>query len=218
MSGTLIKICGLTDEDGVDAAVEAGVDMIGFVFFDPSPRDLDPARAAELLDGVPHAEEGGPLRVGLFVDADDATLEAVFAGVRLDVLQFHGEESPERVEWARLEYGLPVIKALPIASAADLERAALYAEVADYLLFDARPPAGADRPGGHAQTFDWSLLAGFSAPVPWLLAGGLTPENVAEAIRVSGATAVDVSSGVETVRGIKDPERVGAFVKAVREG
>ncbi|WP_147164578.1 phosphoribosylanthranilate isomerase [Pararhodospirillum oryzae] len=216
MSAPLIKICGLTEEDGLDAAVEAGVDMIGFVFFPRSPRAVTPAQAAELLDGVPYPDEGGPLRVGLFVDPDDATLEAVFNAVRLDLIQLHGNETPERVEAVRFEFGCEVMKALPVGGPADLAAVGAYADVADRLLLDARPPADADRPGGNAQAFDWSLLEGWESPVPWMLAGGLTPETVEAAVRLTNAPGVDVSSGVERLPGIKDPERIARFVRAVR--
>ncbi|CCG06929.1 phosphoribosylanthranilate isomerase [Pararhodospirillum photometricum] len=216
MTTPAIKICGLTEEDGVDAAVEAGVDMIGFVFFPPSPRAVTPERAAELLDAIPYPDEGGPLRVGLFVDPDDETVNAVMNAVRLDLIQLHGQETPERVEALRLEFGIEVMKALPVGSAEDLAAAQAYAGVADRLLLDAKPPAGADRPGGNAQAFDWSLLEGWEAPLPWVLAGGLTPETVAEAIKQTKAPAVDVSSGVESAPGIKDPEHIRRFVAAVR--
>jgi phosphoribosylanthranilate isomerase len=215
-SGPLIKICGLRSEDGIDAALTGGADMIGMVFFPPSPRNISIEEAADLLDMVPHAEDGGPLRVGLFVDADDATLDAVISRVRLDMLQFHGQEPPKRLDWAHLEYGLPIIKALPVSNTQDLERAKDYADCADQLLLDARPPAGSDRPGGHATAFDWSLLDGWDAPLPWILAGGLTPENVADAITRTKAPAVDVSSGVETATGVKDPARITAFINAIR--
>ncbi|MCF8483359.1 MAG: phosphoribosylanthranilate isomerase [Rhodospirillum sp.] len=215
-TGPLIKICGLRTEEGLDAALAGGADMIGLVFFPPSPRNISVEEAMDLLDIVPHAEEGGPLRVGLFVDADDATLDAVVSRVRLDMLQFHGQEKPERVNWARLEYGLPIIKALPVSEAKDLERAKDYADSADQLLLDARPPEGADRPGGHAAAFDWSLLDGWESPLPWILAGGLTSDNVAEALAKTGARAVDVSSGVETEKAVKDPARITAFIAAVR--
>ena len=212
----LVKICGLASEEGMDAALAGGAEMVGLVFFPPSPRNITPEEAAQLLDAVPHREDGGPERVGLFVDAEDSWLDTVLTHLRLDMLQFHGKETPERVAWARLEYGLPVMKALPIAEPADLEAAGRYAEAADRLLLDARPPPGADRPGGHAQAFDWDLLTGWTSPLPWMLAGGLTPDTVAEAVRRTGAPAVDVSSGVESAPGVKDPALIRAFLSAAR--
>lgn len=207
-----IKICGMTDEEMVDVAIEAGADFLGVVFFEKSPRHVSIDRAAEVLEFVPEEV----LRVGLFVDPDDRFLDQAMNNLRLDLFQLHGKETPERVEAIRLEYGMPVIKALGVSSAADLDAAAAYAEVADWLLFDAKPPVDADRPGGNAAAFDWSLLKGRKFACPWILAGGLTPENVAEAIKLSGAKAVDVSSGVESAPGVKDAAKIEAFIKAVR--
>jgi len=207
-----IKICGLTDEETVEAAIEAGADYLGLVFFPKSPRAVTPERAAELVSWLPEPV----CRVGLLVDPDDATLEAILSHVRLDLIQLHGHESPERVEAIRLDYGLPVMKAIPVAEAADLVAAEAYLGAADRLLFDARPPRGATLPGGNATAFDWTLLAGRPWPLPWMLAGGLTPATVAEAIRISGAKAVDVSSGVETAPGQKDPDLIRAFIAAAR--
>ncbi|MFD2234275.1 phosphoribosylanthranilate isomerase [Phaeospirillum tilakii] len=207
-----IKICGITEEETVEAALDAGADHLGLVFFAKSPRAVTPERAAELVSWLPQPIS----RVGLFVDPDDALLDAVLGAVRLDLLQLHGNESPERVEAIRQEYGLPVMKAIPVAEAADLAAAEAYLGVADRLLFDARPPKGAALPGGNAASFDWSLLAGKRWPLRWMLAGGLTPANVAEAIRVTGAAAVDVSSGVETAPGRKDPDLIRAFIAAAR--
>lgn len=207
-----IKICGLADVDSVDAAVAAGADWLGAVFFPPSPRAVTAAAAAEMFDALP--ETVGT--VGLFVDPDDALLEAVLAHVRLDLVQLHGHENPARVDAIRLEYAVPVMKAVGVATADDLAAAAAYAGHADRLLLDARPPPGADRPGGHARAFDWSLLAGWAAPLPWMLAGGLTPETVAGALRATAAPGVDVSSGVERARGVKDPTLIARFCAAVR--
>lgn len=208
-----IKICGLTDEADAEAAIEAGADFLGVVFFPSSPRNVSIERAQEILELVPE----GIGRVGLFVDADDALIEQVMNNLRLDLFQFHGNETPERIEAVRQEYGMPVMKAIGIAEAADLELARAYAQTADRLLFDAKPSPGADRPGGNAAAFDWDMLAGRPWPVPWMLAGGLTPDNVADAIRRSGAMAVDVSSGVESAPGVKDPRKIAAFIQAVRE-
>ena len=212
MTAVTVKICGINDPAAMTAAVEAGADMIGFVFFPPSPRAVTPQQAAALSAAHP----SGPLRVGLFVDADDATIGAVLEAVPLDTLQLHGEETPARCADLRARFGVEVMKALGIASAADLDRVAAYAPVVDRFLLDAKAPPSATLPGGNAAPFDWTLTAGRAIPRPWLLAGGLTPENVAEAVAVSGAPGVDVSSGVERARGMKDPARIAAFVRAAR--
>jgi phosphoribosylanthranilate isomerase len=209
---TLVKICGVNDAASFDAAVAAGADMLGFVFYPPSPRAVAPAVAA----GLSARAEGGPLRVGLFVDPEDALIEAVLAALPLGLIQLHGAEDPARCAAIRARFGLPVMKALGIAEPADLEMLADYAPVVDRFLLDAKPPPGAALPGGNASAFDWRLTAGRTIPRPWLLAGGLTPETVAEAIRRSGAPGVDVSSGVERARGVKDPARIAAFVAAAR--
>jgi len=211
---TRVKICGVNDAAGFDAAVAAGADLIGFVFFSPSPRAVTPAEAAALSARA----DGGPERVGLFVDPDDALLEAVLAALSLDVIQLHGEETPARAAAIRARFGLPVMKALGVAVPADLDALAGYAPVVDRFLLDAKPPPGAALPGGNAAAFDWRLVAGAAIPRPWLLAGGLTPDNVAEARWQSGAPGVDVSSGVERARGVKDPARIAAFVAAARAG
>lgn len=209
-----VKICGITDEEAMDAAIEGGADYVGLVFFAKSPRNVTPDRAAELVEFAP----GDVTKVGLFVDPDDATLDSVLTRVRLDLLQLHGSETPERVEAIRLEYGLPVMKVLSVSVADDLAAAEPYLAVADRLLFDAKPPKGALLPGGNAVSFDWTILTGRKWGLPWMLAGGLTPANVAEAIRVSGAPCVDVSSGVESAPGVKDVEKIQAFIKAARGG
>lgn len=206
-----VKICGITDDESMEAAIEAGADYVGLVFFAKSPRAVSPEQAADLVQLLDDVS-----KVGLFVDADDALLESVLSHVRLDMLQFHGSETPERIEQVRLEFGVPVMKVIPIASAQDLATAEPYLDVVDRFIFDAKPPKGAPLPGGNAMAFDWSILKGFSAKVPWMLAGGLTPANVADAIRISGARAVDVSSGVESAPGIKDPEKIRAFIKAAK--
>jgi len=204
----LVKICGIKDVTGLEAAREAGADMVGFVFFPRSPRAVTPTKAGLLA----HSYAGGPKRVGLFVDPDDATLATTLAEVPLDILQLHGEESPARAGEIRARFGKPVMKALGIGSKADLAHLADYADQVDYFLLDARPPAGSVLPGGNALAFDWALMKGEHPPRPWLLAGGLTPANVAEAIAASGAPGVDVSSGVERARGIKDPAAIAAFI------
>jgi phosphoribosylanthranilate isomerase len=206
-----VKICGLTDGDAVDAALQAGADYLGLVFFAKSPRAVTAEQAAEILQFADDV-----VKVGLFVDADDAFLDSVLSTVRLDLLQLHGSESPERIEQIRLDFGLPVMKVIPVSRAADLEAATAFLPVADRLLFDAKAPAGSDLPGGNAVSFDWTILKDFKCPLPWMLAGGLTPANVVQAIRTSGATAVDVSSGVESAPGVKDAERIAAFIRAAK--
>jgi phosphoribosylanthranilate isomerase len=208
-----VKICGLSDEAAIEAAVAGGAAWLGFVFYPPSPRAVTPARTAQLCSRLPVET----LRVGLFVDADDTLIETVLAELRLDLLQFHGSESPERVAEAKARFSLPVIKAMPIAGLEDVARAAAYQEAADLLLFDAKPPRRADAlPGGNGLAFDWALIAGRSWAVPWMLSGGLTTEMLPDAVRISGATAVDVSSGVESRPGGKDPAKISAFLRAAR--
>ncbi len=209
---TSVKICGVNSPVALDAAVAAGADMLGFVFFPPSPRALTPADAAALSA----FDTGGAERVGLFVDPTDAEIEAVLAALPLDVIQLHGSETPERCAAVRARFGLPVMKALGVASPSDLDALAGYAPAVDRFLLDAKPPAGAELPGGNAAAFDWSLVSGRAVPRPWLLAGGLTPDNVARALAESGAPGVDVSSGVEKARGVKDPALVNAFVAAAK--
>jgi phosphoribosylanthranilate isomerase len=212
----LVKICGLSDAASVDAAVEAGADMLGFVFYPPSPRAVTPAAAAALSARHP----GGPLRVGLFVDPDDDALSAALDAVRLDLLQLHGGEPPDRVREIRRRFGLPVMKAVGVATGREAADAIdAFGLSCDRMLFDAKPPAAGTPgalPGGNAASFDWSVMHGAAVPVPWLLAGGLTPANVARAIAISGAPGVDVSSGVERARGVKDPALIRAFVAAAR--
>lgn len=205
-----VKICGLTSAAAVEQAAGAGAAYVGFVFFPPSPRSLDPERAADVLFAAPP----GVIKVALTVDADDALIDRL-AALPVDMLQLHGHESPARVAAVRARTGLPVMKAIGVAVAGDLEAVGRYAPVADQLLIDAKPPAGATRPGGNALSFDWRLVAGRRWPLPWMLAGGLTPDNAAEAVRRTGATQLDVSSGVESAAGVKDPTRVAAFMAAV---
>ncbi|MBN2751820.1 MAG: phosphoribosylanthranilate isomerase [Rhodospirillaceae bacterium] len=207
-----VKICGITDVEALDAAVEAGADFLGFVFYPKSPRVIAPEDAAELTDALPDSVE----KVGLFVDPSNADLERVLTHIRLDLVQLHGAETPERVDEIRLEFGLPVMKALGVATASDVVAARAFDAHADWMLFDAKPPVDADRPGGLGQPFPWSLMQDWSGETPWMLAGGLTPENVATAIASSGAAAVDVSSGVECAVGKKDPARIAAFIKAAK--
>ncbi|MBX7198954.1 MAG: phosphoribosylanthranilate isomerase [Rhodospirillaceae bacterium] len=207
-----IKICGLTDARGVTAAVDAGANLVGFVFFRRSPRYVSPEMAAELASLVPR----GVKKVGLFVNPTDAELEKTLKAVRLDMIQLHGKETPARVDAVRMLSGLPVMKALGIETPKDLIDAKAYSEHADWLLFDAKPPKDATRPGGNARSFDWSLLKTYVGRTPWGLAGGLTRGNIAKALKESGARLVDVSSGVESRPGVKSPAKIRAFAKAAR--
>lgn len=212
MAAVRVKICGLRTPADVETAARAGAAYAGFVFFPPSPRHLalEDARAAAL------AAPPGLAKVALTVDADDPTLDAILAAVPLDLLQLHGAETPRRVADVRARYGLPVMKAVGVADPADLAVLDRYAGVADQLLVDARPPPGTALPGGNGCAFDWHLLAGRAWRLPWMLAGGLEAGTVAEAIRITGARQVDVSSGVERAPGEKDPDRIGRFLAAVR--
>ncbi|QRZ15023.1 phosphoribosylanthranilate isomerase [Paracoccus methylovorus] len=203
-----VKICGLTEATGLSAAVEAGARYVGFVFFPKSPRNVTPETAAGLAVQVPL----GVAKVGLFVNPDDAALDAVLSRVPLDIIQLHGSESPDRVAEVKSRFGLPVMKAVGISEPQDLDALWDYGLVADMLLIDAKPSQNATLPGGNGLAFDWRLLAGRQILKPWLLAGGLTPANVAEAIRLTRAPGVDVSSGVESAPGIKDPARVRDFI------
>jgi len=204
----LIKICGITTPEALAAAITARASHIGLVFFAPSPRHVPPGQAAMLS-----ARAAGRIaRVGLFVDADDATIAATLAAVPLDALQLHGAESPERVGGLRARLGLPVWKAVAVAGPEDVARARAYAGIADRLLFDAKTPKGT-LPGGMGLSFDWNLLAGWQSGA-WGLAGGLTPGNVAQALRQTGAPLVDTSSGVESAPGVKDVDKIAAFAYA----
>ncbi len=204
-----VKICGIRGREVLESAVEGGAAAVGFAFVPGSPRELSPDEAARLAPHVPPAV----LKVGLFVDADDEAIGQAAEAAGLDVLQLHGRETPQRASEIRGRFGLEVWKALPVSGPADVSAAFAYEDAVDRLLFDSRPPAGARLPGGNALAFDWSLLA---APLPdlsWLLSGGLTADNLEEAVHASGAGAVDVSSGVERSRGVKDPALVRAFLE-----
>ncbi|WP_319824484.1 phosphoribosylanthranilate isomerase [Thalassovita sp.] len=205
-----VKICGLTQPEHVHAAARAGAVYAGFVFFAKSPRNLGIEQARDLALEAPV----GLAKVALTVDADDTTLDAILDAVPLDMLQLHGRESPERVAQIRARYGLPVMKAVGVADQNDLAQIDLYASVADQLLIDAKAPKGAELPGGNGLSFDWRLVNRKYWPCPWMLAGGLTPENVGLAVQMTGARQVDVSSGVETAPGVKDAALIEAFVKA----
>ncbi len=207
-----VKICGLTDEAAVAAAVESGAAMCGFVFFPASPRNVTPEAAAALTARVPEEI----IKVGLVVDADDGLLEDIVATAGVGMLQLHGAESPERTAEIRARFGLPVMKVLAVQGPGDIAAARAYEGVAERLMFDAKPPEGAIRPGGNARAFDWGLLQGETWSRPWLLAGGLTAENLSLAVKTSGATAVDVSSGVEDAPGRKNVDKIRAFLKAAK--
>lgn len=207
-----VKICGLKERAHVEAAVEAGARYLGFNFFPRSPRSVLIPDAAALALLVPE----GVAKVALTVDASDAELDAITGSVPLDMLQLHGTETPERVAEVRARYGLPVMKAIGISGPEDVEQIALFGKVADQLLVDAKAPKGAALPGGNGLPFDWRLIAKKYWPCPWMLAGGLTPENVAEAIRLTGARQVDVSSGVESAPGVKDAALIRAFIAAAK--
>lgn len=209
-----IKMCGLTRLGDVDAAAEAGAAYIGLNFFARSPRFLDIEAMRSIAQAVPE----GIAKVALVVDEGDAALDALCARVPLDMLQLHGSETPERVAEVKARHGLPVMKVLGISDAGDLPAIDTYSAVADQLLVDAKPPKGATRPGGNAVTFDWSLIAGRRWGVPWMLAGGLTPDNVGAAVRATGARQVDVASGIESAPGIKDAGLMRAFVLAAQGG
>lgn len=209
-----VKICGLSTPETIDAAADAGAAYVGFVFFPKSPRYVDYAKARDLALHVPD----GVAKVALVVNADDAALDLLTTEVPLDMLQLHGSETPKRVQEIKSRYGLPVMKAVGIADAADLPELARYEAVADQLLVDTKAPKGADRPGGNAQTFDWDLIAGRDWARPWMLAGGLTQENVAQAIAQTGARQIDLSSGVESAPGVKDPALISAFIQAAQGG
>jgi phosphoribosylanthranilate isomerase len=208
----LVKICGLKASDALDAALAAGADMVGFVFFPPSPRHLDFATARALA-----AQVGGrAIKVALSVDADDSLLAGSVDALQPDILQLHGEEPPERIVALKRKFGLPVMKAIAIEEKADLNKVAAYLRVADRLIFDARAPQEATRPGGLGKAFDWHLLQNLNLRIPFMLSGGLDAGNVAEALRVTRAPGVDVSSGVEGAPGEKDLDKIQAFVRAAR--
>ena len=212
MPAPLIKICGLTTPTALEATIAARADYAGLVVFPPSPRHLALADAAAL-----GARAAGRIKlVGLFVDAADSLIAETVAAARLDVIQLHGKEDPARVAALRAAFGLPVWKAMAVSSREDITRAKTFAGAADLVLFDAKPPKGAALPGGLGLVFDWTLLAGHRGSVPWGLAGGLSPANVAEAVRVCAAPLVDVSSGVESAPGVKDEALIAAFCREAR--
>lgn len=212
LTRTIVKICGLSTLDTLETTIAAGADMAGFVFFEKSPRHigLEPARE------LGRAAQGRIRKVALNVDAGDAELDAIVDALRPDLLQLHGKETPERVAAVKARFGLPVMKAIGVARAEDVESALEHRGVADLLLFDAKPAPDAAVPGGAGVVFDWGLLSGLPPSGGWILSGGLDAANVGEALRATGAPGVDVSSGVESARGVKDSARIAAFVEAAR--
>jgi phosphoribosylanthranilate isomerase len=209
----IVKICGLKTPEAVDVAIEAGADMVGFVFFPPSPRHLSHDAGRALGAHV----RGRAQKVALTVDADDAVFEALVEALQPDILQLHGREPPARLAALKARFGLPVMKAIAVETKRDLAAAASYTGIADRLLFDARAPREATRPGGLGKAFDWHLLQHVSADVPFMLSGGLDAANVAEALRITHAPGVDVSSGVESAPGRKDLGKIRAFIRAARD-
>jgi phosphoribosylanthranilate isomerase len=207
-----IKICGLTTPQALDVALDSGADLVGFVFFAPSPRNLGLELARTLGERV----RGRAGKVALTVNANNHTLGDIVDALKPDMLQLHGKETPDRVAVVRSRFGLPVMKALPIAERADLSPIREYAQVADRLIFDARAPQEATRPGGLGKPFDWTLLSGIDPGIPFMLSGGLDAKNVAQALRITRAPGVDVSSGVERTPGEKDPDMIRTFIRAAR--
>ena len=209
---TKVKICGVKTQTALDAALAGGADYVGLVFFPPSPRNVAPAAAKALADTA----RGRAKIVALMVDPDNALIDTVMASAAPDLLQLHGEETPERAADIRRRWGTPVMKAIKVETAQDAGAALGYREAADLILFDARAPADSTRPGGNGAPFDWRTLLGVKDRVPFMLSGGLTPDNVAEAIRATGAAIVDVSSGVESSPGEKDPALIQRFLQAAK--
>ena len=208
----LVKICGLSTRETLQSALDAGADMVGFVFFPPSPRHVSLETGRELGRQV----EKRALKVALTVDADDATLDNIMDALSPDILQLHGQESVARLRDIKQKFGRPVMKAVPVATSADLAALPGYAAVADRILFDARAPKDATRPGGLGAPFDWHLLENLALKLPYMVSGGLHADNIAQALRVTRTGGVDVSSGVESAPGVKDPELIKAFIRAAR--
>ncbi|AGK58587.1 N-(5'-phosphoribosyl)anthranilate isomerase [Hyphomicrobium denitrificans 1NES1] len=209
---TKTKICGLNTREALAAAIDGGADYVGFVFFAPSPRHLEIAAARRLAE---QARGRGDI-VALTVDATDAVLDEIAKEIAPDFLQLHGSETPERVVEVKEKFGCKIIKAMPVRTSEDAALAKTYTKVADLILFDAKAPSGATRPGGHGQAFDWAVLDAVSRDIPFMLSGGLTPDNVQEAIRATCPQSVDVSSGVETAPGVKDADLIRRFLQAVK--
>jgi phosphoribosylanthranilate isomerase len=209
----LIKICGLKTPAALDAALDAGADLVGFVFFPPSPRHIGFEAARRLGERVQKRAR----KVAVSVDADDELLKSSIDALQPDLLQLHGRETPERVAVIRSRFGVPVMKALPVSERADLSSVHLYGQVADLIMFDARAPREASRPGGHGKAFDWRLLENLALRLPFMLSGGLDAGNVGEALRITRADGLDVSSGVEQAPGEKDADMIRAFIRTARE-
>ncbi len=209
----IVKICGLSTPEALDVALDAGADMVGFVFFPPSPRHVAPADSRALGTRV----RGRARKVALTVDADDELFDAIVEHLQPDLLQLHGKESPPRIAVLRKRFGLPLMKAIAVEAKSDLAAIETYEPVADRLLFDARAPREATRPGGLGKSFDWHLLENLDLKLPFMLSGGLDAGNVAEALQVTRAPGVDVSSGVESAPGVKDPDKIRAFIRAARK-
>lgn len=207
-----IKICGLSTVETFDAALDNGASHVGFIFFAKSPRNVTPALAGQLRQ----AAKGRAMAVAVTVDADDAFLDEIVAAVAPDMLQLHGKETPARVAEVKARYGLPVMKAFSIREAGDFEAIVPYASVADRLLFDAKPPAGSELPGGNGVSFDWRLLAGLDASVDYMLSGGLNAANIGDALRLANPPGIDISSGVESAPGVKDAALIDNFFRAVQ--
>lgn len=207
-----IKICGLKTLDALDAALDGGASHVGFIFFAKSPRNVSPELAGQLR----RAARGSARAVAVTVDADDAFLDAIVAAMEPDVLQLHGSETPERVAGVKARYRLPVMKALSVSQSSDLDRMMPFAGIADRFLFDAKPPKGSQLPGGNGVSYDWSLLGALDRGVEYMLSGGLDATNVGDALRLANPPGIDVSSGVESAPGVKDPVLIDAFLKAVR--
>lgn len=207
-----IKICGLSTPLSIKTAVDAGASYVGFVFFEPSPRNLLLESACKLAQLVPV----GICKVALLVNPDDMVLEKLLESVPVDMLQLHGQETPERVAQVKDRYGLPVMKAVSIGNESDLLKISDYAEVSDQLLVDTKSNSNSTLPGGNGQVFDWRMIAGRRWAVPWMLAGGLDSENILEAVRITGANQVDISSGVECDIGVKDNKMIAEFIQTVR--
>ncbi|MGE3246704.1 MAG: phosphoribosylanthranilate isomerase [Beijerinckiaceae bacterium] len=207
-----IKICGLSTPDTLQAALDAGADMVGFVFFAPSPRNI----SFDLARGLGSLAKSEASKVALSVDADDVLMEGIVGSLQPDILQLHGKETPQRMAALKARYGLPLMKAIHVSEAADLAALDEYIDVADRILFDARPPKGAVLPGGNGAAFDWTILHGLNLQKPWMLSGGLDVFNVAQAVHITHARGVDVSSGVESAPGVKDADLIRKFVLAAR--
>ena len=212
MTNIDVKICGLTSVEAIEAAANAGAAYAGFVFFEASPRGITPREAPALVKHVPK----GIKRVGIFVEPDDSLLERAIVAGRLDIIQLHGDERPERLKSLKARHKVEIWKAIPVSTASDLEKAKRYRDDANLILFDARTPKASRLPGGMGIAFDWKLLNAFNHKMPWGLSGGLNADNVAEALAITGATMLDVSSGVESEPGIKDPAKISAFMEAVK--